>query len=207
MSSPLEKIMAAREAGQTATVEMTAKGPMLGLFTLFGRGVVVDAAAGCTIHALACDRLGISEDYLTNGIQTVFLDGWAVDNIETAIVEPGAVVAFSAAMPGLVGATMRRGGHYAALRSNITHAGAGESAGPGVSGAILVKLFNQVARDLGMAFLCRGVWVEGDRFADFFHAQPAGGIVSATVDGKPMPAASLQADDWKARSVNLFVHQ
>ena len=155
-ATALSRIMAARENERIATVKLTADGPMLGLFTLFGRGIAVDVDAGCTIRTLVCEHLGISEDYLAAGIQTVFLDGWAVDDLDAVVVAPGAVVALSAAMPGLVGATMRRGGHYAVLRGNITLAGTGDSAFPSACGAVLIKLFNQVARDLGMPFLGRG---------------------------------------------------
>ena len=37
------------------------------------------------------------------------------------MVGHGDTLALSAAMPGLVGATMRRGGYFAGLRANISH--------------------------------------------------------------------------------------
>lgn len=204
-TNALAKIMTARETERIATVTMKIDGPMLGLFTLFGRGVAVDVDAGCPIHTLVCERLGIPEDYLASGIQTVFLDGWAVDDVDTAVVAPGAVVALSAAMPGLVGATMRRGGHYAVLRGNITHDDTVDSASTTVFGVVLIKLFNQVARDLGMHFLRRGAWVEGDRFLELAAAQPSGRILSITVDGAPTAVESLRGLNWTDRAVRLVV--
>jgi hypothetical protein len=202
-TSPLARIMTAREQGETVRVEMAVSGPLLGLFTLFGRGVAVDVRIGCSIQAMVCDQLGITPDYLADGIQTIFLDGWAVDGIDQAKAGVGSVLALSAAMPGLVGATMRRGGHYASLRGNITYSENEGACGEGAPGTILVKLFNQVARDLGMHFLARGVWVEGDRFADFIGAQSSGCIESMMLDGTPAATESLFESDWQDRAVLL----
>ena len=200
-TSPLMKIMAAREKGLTAEAVLTAGGPLIGLFTLFGRGVALDVSTGCSIQDLVCEQMGIRPDYLATGIQTIFLDGWAVDGIDTAMVAPGSVLALSAAMPGLVGATMRRGGHYAKLRGNITYAGTADACAAGETGTVLIKLFNQVAKDLGRLFLARGVWVEGDRFADLIGAQLPGGIASLTIDGVTTEASEILAAGWRDRSV------
>ena len=54
-------------------------------------------------------------------IQSIMLDGKPVDDIGSAMIHDGSVLALSAAMPGLVGATLRRGGAYASFRSAITY--------------------------------------------------------------------------------------
>lgn len=202
-ASALERIMAAREKGLTAEAVMTGGGPLPGLFTLFGRGVAVDVSTGCSIQDMVCQQLGIAPNYLAHEIQTIFLDGRAVDAIDTAIVAAGSVLALSAAMPGLVGATMRRGGHYATLRGNVTYSGPGDACAPGEAGTVLVKLFNQVARDLGKDFLHRGVWVEGDRFADFIGAQSPGAIATLILDGSAARFAAVLSVDWCDRAVFL----
>ncbi|MBI9087025.1 MAG: hypothetical protein JEZ11_25755 [Desulfobacterales bacterium] len=202
-ASPLLKIMAAREKKLAVDALMTAGGPLLGLFTLFGRGVALDVSTGCSIQDLVCEQMGIAPDYLATGIQTIFLDGWAVDGIDTATVASGSVLALSAAMPGLVGATMRRGGHYAKLRGNITYSGTADACTAGETGTVLVKLFNQVAKDLGGLFLERGVWVEGDRFADFIGAQSPGAIATLTLDGSAATAEEILRTDWHDRAVFL----
>jgi len=45
---------------------------------------------------------GLDEDYVTQRISTIFLDGKPVDDIDTLLVRDGAVLSLSAAMPGLV---------------------------------------------------------------------------------------------------------
>lgn len=202
-ASPLVRIMAAREKGLTVEAVMTAGGPLLGLFTLFGRGVAVDVSTGCSIQDLICEQMGIAPNYLATKIQTIFLDGWAVDGIDTAAVASGSVLALSAALPGLVGATMRRGGHYAVLRGNVTHDGAADACAAGGAGTVLVKLFNQVARDLGEHFLKRGIWVEGDRFADFIGVQSPGAIATLILDGSAAMATEVLSVDWRERAVFL----
>ena len=46
--------------------------------------------AGLSIKELFCDQLGISHDYFDNRIQTIFLDGKPVDNVDAARVYDGA---------------------------------------------------------------------------------------------------------------------
>ncbi|NJL58424.1 MAG: hypothetical protein HC887_00995 [Desulfobacteraceae bacterium] len=62
------------------------------------------------MQTLLCDILEIPKDYVLNRISTIFLDGKPVDCLDTAFVRNHSVVSLSAAMPGLVGAVMRRGG-------------------------------------------------------------------------------------------------
>jgi hypothetical protein len=60
-------------------------------------------------------------------------------------------------MPGLVGATLRRGGYYAAMRAAITQ-GAERASEIGPGGILVrVKLFNLLVPELGPVLLARGV--------------------------------------------------
>src|SRR6185369_18094764 len=90
-------------------------------YPMLQQGVNVPATVGCTLKSLLCDQFAIPADYVTDRITTVFLDNRPVDDLDRAIVQDGSRVTLSAAMPGLVGATMRRGGFYAALRQGISH--------------------------------------------------------------------------------------
>ncbi|WP_054693113.1 hypothetical protein [Desulfosarcina cetonica] len=83
------------------------------LLPLMQKGVGLPAQIGCTIRQFLCDQLGISDAYLDQRIQTLFLNARPVDDVDGAILQDGATLALSAAMPGLLGATMRKGGHYA----------------------------------------------------------------------------------------------
>ncbi len=128
--------------------------------TLFGRGVKVSVETGVSIRELLCGQLGIDEAYLEGRIQTVFLNGRPVDDVGTARVADGDVLSLSAAMPGLMGATLRRGGPLAAMRESISYADSQKKEGS-ARGIVKIKLFNMVARELGPGFLRRGVLVTG----------------------------------------------
>lgn len=127
---------------------------------LLQKGVTVPARTGCTLRQLVCEQLGIAEDYLEQRIQTLFLDARPVDDVDSAIVHDGACLALSAAMPGLLGATMRKGGRYAAFRRAISAADDAVAAIT-TDGAITLKLFNMIAREVGEGLLARGVTVGG----------------------------------------------
>ncbi len=89
-------------------------------FQFLQGGFFLGASVGCSIHELLCEQLGLGEEYVLQRITTLFLDGKPVDDIDSAVVRDGATLSLSAAMPGLVGAAMRRGGAFASLRSSIT---------------------------------------------------------------------------------------
>jgi hypothetical protein len=144
-----------------------------GLVHLLESGVRQEVRVGGTLAQLLCDQIGIPRDYLDDRIQTLFLNAKAVDNVDTARVTDGAVIALSAAMPGLVGATLRKGGTFSGLRAAISQGEASE-AGELTLGTITLKLFNLVAREMGLDLLARGVVFPGRRLVDFLAtAAPA----------------------------------
>ena len=87
--------------------------------------------------------------------------------MDSAWVENGSKLALSAAMPGLVGVTFRKGGFYASLRNTITYSKTEASVVKG-DGEIVLKLFNMVAKELGPAFLENGIRIDGN----IFHHSP-----------------------------------
>ena len=130
------------------------------------RGFKLQIKVGISIKELLGHHLGISDEYVDNRIQTIFLDGKPVDNVGAAWVEDGSTLALSAAMPGLVGITFRKGGFYASLRSTISYSKTETSIVKG-KGEIILKLFNMVAKELGPVFLKNGIIVEGNTFQNF----------------------------------------
>lgn len=136
------------------------------------QGFQVIVRVGCSVRELLRDQFGIDDEYVVGRITTVFQNGRAVDDLDAAIVRDGSRLTLSAAMPGLVGATMRRGGFYAAMRGSITHRESGEN-GPAGSGIIRVKLFNLLLAELGPAFLRRGIGVAAADLAEFLARRPA----------------------------------
>jgi hypothetical protein len=161
-------------------------------------GFGVPALVGCSVRALLCEQLGLAPEYVAARISTVFLDGKPVDDLDTALVRDGATLALSAALPGLVGATLRCGGAYAALRSSITYVPGADHA-PEASGSVVFKLFNLLQRDLGALFLQRGIVVKTADLMEFFAQQAtdfwqACGAVD--FEGRPLSSSQLIEGSW-----------
>jgi len=155
-------------------------------FQLLQQGFIVKAQVGCSIKTLLCQQLDLSPEYLEERIQTIFLDGKPVDDVHSATVKQGSTLALSAALPGLVGASLRKGGYYAPMRSQISYREVTPS-GPLQEGVIILKLFNLTLKELGPTFLKRGVWIDGGDLSDFFKRQPDdfwSAFKAARVDGK-----------------------
>lgn len=141
-------------------------------FPILQKGVTVPATVGCTLKNLLCDQFSIPAGYVTDRITTIFLDNCPVDDLDRTIIRDGSRVTLSAAMPGLVGATMRRGGFYAALRQGISHA-AESGKSTDASGAIRLKLFNLLLAELGPLVLARGLVLERDELNELLRNLPA----------------------------------
>jgi hypothetical protein len=154
------------------------------LSALFQRGVLVPVTAGTRLTDFLLISLEIPRADLEERVQTIFLDGRPVDDPATAVMGPGSVVALSASLPGLVGATMRKGGTYASLRSSISHTEAAREDGGRESGLATLKLFNVLMGELGPALLQRGVMVPSSRILDLMRsADPAQRCHRAEMDG------------------------
>ena len=154
---------------------------------LVEKGIVLPADTGCSLKAFLCGQLGLSEEYLDQRIQTLFLDFRPVDDVDEAVVKDGAIVALSAAMPGLLGATMRKGGRYAAFRKDISVQEDTASKIEKKKGRVTIKLFNMVAKEVGGHLLQKGVEIEGGNLSRFLqnnHDALVSGIRKVIVDGQ-----------------------
>jgi hypothetical protein len=166
---------------------------------LFQGGVFVNAEIGATIHAFLCGGLGLDPQYVEERIQTVFLNGKAVDDPSSAVIPDRATIALSAAMPGLLGATLRKGSYYAGMRSEISHAGQG-AVSPH-QGKVLLKLFNLLPGEIGSFLLDRGVWVKGDTLKKFLEKRLprlAEGCLRVEMDGRTVDVERLAQQGWPA---------
>jgi hypothetical protein len=160
------------EAGAGGRLSMAVPADRIAcFFPLLQKGFALDVPLGRPIRSLLRDELGLSGEYIETRIQTVFLDGKPVDDIDTALVRDGATLALAPAMPGLMGAMLRRGGYYAPMRSGITHRVDSASQAIG-KGAIIVKLFGMALRELGPQFLARGVGVDAGDLAQVIRGMP-----------------------------------
>jgi len=189
MASPIFLKDLSMDAEKTSRLTLTVAADSLSRFLpLLGQGFTVKRPAGASLEDFLCRACGIAPDYLRDRVQTVFLNGKAIDDLAAAEVSDGATIALSAAMPGLAGAVLRKGGAYAAMRRQISHTSPGGSlAGGPVS--VNIKLFNLVAREIGPGFLEQGVLIRGAELQDFFRRQDRGfGKIgrAADIDGRPV---------------------
>ena len=176
-------------------------------FPLLQRGFTQKIQTGCSVRSLLSGQFGLSPEYIENRIQTLFLDGKPIDDIDQATVRDGSSLALSSAMPGVLGATLRRGGYYSRMRSQITHVEGAESP-QRADGQIIVKLFNLTLRELGPLFLQRGIWVDADVLKDFFGSRPddwRDGCVESAADGRNVGIADIAHRDFTGSPVHLQV--
>ena len=167
-------------------------------YQMLEQGFMVTAPMGCSVKDFICHHLDVDSGYLAERIQTIFLNQKPVDNPDAALLSKGSVVALSAAMPGLAGATLRKGGRLAALRSQISC----RTVGRGPSGEetpVRVKFFNRVARDLGAACFEKGVRLPRSSlkwFLDRYLSGIAADIQTVRLNGRRIEPAGLSQVLW-----------
>ena len=198
--------MSSKPNKNTTTLNITVEEDRVpAFFPLLAQGFTVKTKIGYSVQEVLCNQLGLSSDYIEHRLQTIFLNGKAVDNVKTAVIRQGSSLALSAAMPGLAGVTLRRGGAYASMRHKITHK---KNAKNEIikDGSIVLKLFNLVARDIGPMFLIQGIWISGNNLQDFFRKAPGhfwAGCRAAEIDGMHSEVEKLAHIDWKQKQVLL----
>ena len=155
--------------------------PRHAFIVLLQRGVGIPDGTGLTVREFLQETLGIDALYVEERLQTVFLEGHPVDDLDRALVRPGAVLALSGAMPGLAGATMRRGGYYARMREGISYSGADAAEGDGRTSFVVVKLFNRPLADLAETLAARPLLVPADAIDGLDPEAADGGWVRLAV--------------------------
>ncbi len=172
---------------------------------LLSLGFLVNVKAGRSIQDLLSQDLGIEEEYIDKRIQTIFLNGKAVDDINSARISAGSSLALSAAMPGMVGSTFRKGGVFAGMRSQISYDSDPAEHHDG-DVRVNLKLFNLVAKELGPDFLQRGVWLNGKHLHDFISENFDNlkqGCTSLIFDNEPIELNTLLKIDFSNKIVFL----
>jgi len=196
----------APEAAAALTLHLQ-PGNLPRFFPLCQQGFLVKVPGRGSIRTILCRYLGLDPDYLEGRIQTIFLNGKPVDDLDAAMVGNGDTLALSAAMPGLVGATMRRGGYFAGLRANISHREPDRAAAGGEC-LVALKLFNLLTAELGPFFLEQGVWVKAPVLEFFLHHQPEdfwAGCLQADLNGAALDLRALPAMAWPPGDALVFL--
>ncbi len=174
---------------------------------LLEKGVGLTVTINCTLRELLCGQLGLTDEYLDQRIQTIFLNARPVDNVDQVIVRNESILALSAAMPGILGATMRKGGRYAAFRKSISQQ-PHESDASKQSGRITIKMFNMVAKEVGSCLLTAGVEVDGK---DLYHVvrqlpeKLSDGIIKMYIDGQDIKPEMTSFKSLSKNRMFLFV--
>jgi hypothetical protein len=201
-----------KQPGQRATapleLTLTMSGTAVSRFLpLLGEGILIKGPGGESVEDFLLKAAAVSPAYLKERVQTVFLNGKALDDFSTARVADGDSLALSAAMPGLAGAVLRRGGFYAAMRRQISHEAQTQIAAAGEISVIL-KLFNMVARELGPEFLKQGILVSGVQLRNFVERQGRwawNGCLAAEADGQPVKVSQIAELVGGREWIRLFV--
>jgi len=176
---------------------------------LFSFGCKLEAEVGCSIFDLLCRQIRINESYLNDRVQTIFLDNRAVDDVRKEIVTEGSVIALSAAMPGLVGAVMRKGSILSGLRSRSDVQSEVSAVKKNHRGLVTLKLFNLVASELGKDFLEKEILVTGQDFENFLkwkEAQLRSVCRKIVIDGKEHGINDCFSANWQEGAVYLKVN-
>jgi len=173
-------------------------------FPLLQQGVLVRANLGVSVRKILCEQLGVSSKYLDERINTIFLNGSPVDEVDTAVVAEGSTLGLSAALPGFVGAALRKGGFYSRMRMEITHSGM-ERPREVAAGFFVLKLYNMVLHELGPFFLDAGFWMSAEDLIGFLSARPErfwDGFKRGNLDGRHVDSQTIRDHEWsKGRRV------
>jgi len=173
------------------------KNPIAAFFPLLQKGFCVEFDTG-NLQKILCRICDIEPGDLRARIQTVFLNGKPVDDMETVFVEDGDCLALSAAMPGLVGATMRSGGVLAGFRHSISHRPP-RTRSNARGGVLSIKLFNLLIKEIGPRFLRQGVLVGLDDLQNLLTSileVDRGNCKTAKLNTRTINADALAEIDW-----------
>jgi hypothetical protein len=157
----------------TVLIDRDRAGPK-DLATLFQRGVAVPIPGPRSVADFLAVDLGIEPDYIRERIATVLVDSMVVDDLDLAVLHPGGTLTLSAAMPGLVGATLRRSSYYAAMRAEVSwHEGPADAIADGQPArTVFVKLFNLIIPGVGPSILRRGIVLGRDEALELLGPVP-----------------------------------
>lgn len=139
----------------------------------------------CTVRRLLEDVLRIPHAYVEGRIQTLLLNGLAVDNLDTAVLRSGARLALSAAMPGVAGATLRRDGHYAPMRKSITLDETPVEPGQEAPFWLELRCFNDIAREQAVHLVRHGLAAPAENFGA--GLRPLAEALPASLPAPPRP--------------------
>ncbi|MGE4263645.1 MAG: hypothetical protein AB7E46_04120 [Desulfovibrio sp.] len=189
---------------ETRTLLIQAQAEVLAALTPLAReGFGIDVPAGRSLRQTLADDLGLGAECVEKRIQTVFLDGSPVDDIDQDHARPGSALALAGALPGVAGICMQRQSRIGVYREGITHRVEEELPASARSLRITLKLFNVVAVECLAQVLAYGVEVRSGRLAELLEDNPeALARAELSLDGQPITRTAL-ADALRGQNAPL----
>lgn len=189
-----------------SNIRLTVTSEALPLFTtVLQSGIEVKVPQGKTLGKFLSTFPGFTAEYLAETVQTIFLNGTAVDDLTLPLTGSNPVLALSAAMPGLAGAIFRKNSFHSALRTE-TNALRSESEKQ-ESTTVTLKLFNSIARERGEALLKSGQAIRADLLANFLTKRPHlwQHVLNIHLDKKEMDQGELLCLLPNLSRINLYI--
>lgn len=158
-----------------------------GLRLLLQQGVNLAVTVELPLREVLVNGVGLPPDFVEQEVETVFLDGHPVDDIDAQYVHDGARISLASGLPGAAGIAMRRNSPYAALRGAIT-AGASQAERAPCPGTVAVRLFGMVMQKAADSLLARGVQAQAAAVGQILPLIDEGAY---WLDGAPISKADL----------------
>ena len=190
------------------TLELLAAPGTVPVFaTVLQAGINITAPSGENLASFLGRLPGFTREYIIDDIQTIFLNGTAVDDLQTPLTGGNPVLALSAAMPGLAGAIFRKNSFHAALRTAVNEIQTASRDQETV--IVTLKLFNSIARDRGPALLAGGVRIGAGSLLSFFMTRPIllTYLRRITIDGRVCGPEELTGYLEEDRDLDLVVRE
>lgn len=158
--------------------------------TVLQAGFTMPAAKNSILSTFLENLPGFTEDYICNRLQTVFLNGDALDDFDIPFSADTCVLALSAAMPGLAGAIFRKASPAAGLRKTVVHRQSSEEK---KNISVLVKYFNDIAIEKGPDVLSEGIVFGATDLLSFLELRPSlvGAMSEIILDEQPLDQEEL----------------
>lgn len=134
--------------------------------TLLQSGAEYPAIQGQSLGDFISSLPEFTWNYLENSVQTIFLDGMPADDIKLkCFTKPRHTLALSAAMPGLVGAILKRNSLHVSLRTTTVDDSVADIGAPSI---VRLKIFNSIAQERGPRLLLEGASFPTERLYKTF---------------------------------------
>ncbi len=150
-------------------------------------GMQMAVMVQCPIRRLLHTELEFSLEYIEKRVDTVFLNGQPVDDIDSTHVPDNARIALASALPGAAGIAMRRNSPYAALRGGITHSTSSKA--PPVQGHVELVLFTHIMHDHTLRLLGRGAGIKTPALTRMLVQASHAEVAAIFLDGAPAQLA------------------